>query len=129
MRPSKSTPVFPDKTAAARSVPTGFAMAGILLAGVWLAHLPQATAAPVSAADPAGVTFDGKTYTNRLIHSRDREERPDIDRIYMLITQTLTGREVCPNNVFLTPDLRRQLFPAAGSRRMTRIQAHPRDHT
>jgi uncharacterized protein YyaL (SSP411 family) len=162
--------------AAARGVPPGFVLAGILIAGLWLAHLPQATAAPASSADPAGVTFDGKTYTNRLIHSRDpylllhahnpvnwypwgpealeaarrenkpifvsfgystcywchvaereiysnpeiarlmnqwfinikvdREERPDIDRIYMLATQILTGRGGWPNNVFLTPDLK-----------------------
>ena len=176
MSPDKLVPVSPDKAAAAWSVPMGFAMAGILLAGLWLTHPPQAAAAPVASADPAGVTFDGKTYTNRLIHSRDpylllhahnpvnwypwgpealeaarrenkpifvsfgystcywchvaereiysnpeiaklmnqwfinikvdREERPDIDRIYMLATQTLTGRGGWPNNVFLTPDLK-----------------------
>lgn len=176
MRPDRSAPVSSDKAATVRSVPTGFVLAGVLIAGMWLTHLPQATAAPVSSADPGGVTFDGKTYTNRLIHSRDpylllhahnpvnwypwgpealeaarrenkpifvsfgystcywchvaereiysnpeiaklmnqwfinikvdREERPDIDRIYMLATQTLTGRGGWPNNVFLTPDLK-----------------------
>jgi uncharacterized protein YyaL (SSP411 family) len=176
MRADQSVPVSPDKAAAARSVPPGFAMASVLIAGLWLAHPPQAAAAPVSSADPAGVSFDGKTYTNRLIHSRDpyllqhahnpvnwypwgpealeaarrenkpifvsfgystcywchvaereiysnpemarlmnqwfinikvdREERPDIDRIYMLATQILTGRGGWPNNVFLTPDLK-----------------------
>ena len=36
----------------------------------------------------------------------DREQRPDIDRIYMLATQILAGRGGWPNNVFLTPDLK-----------------------
>jgi len=34
----------------------------------------------------------------------DREERPDVDRIYMLATQLLTGRGGWPNSVWLTPD-------------------------
>lgn len=33
----------------------------------------------------------------------DRESRPDIDEIYMLATQALTGRGGWPNSVFLTP--------------------------
>ncbi|MBT3343129.1 MAG: thioredoxin domain-containing protein [Gemmatimonadetes bacterium] len=36
----------------------------------------------------------------------DREERPDIDRLYMTATQLMTGRGGWPNSVFLTPDLR-----------------------
>jgi uncharacterized protein YyaL (SSP411 family) len=36
----------------------------------------------------------------------DREERPEIDEIYMTATQILTGRGGWPNSVFLTPDLR-----------------------
>lgn len=36
----------------------------------------------------------------------DREQRPDLDRIYMLATQMMTGRGGWPNNVFLTPDLK-----------------------
>lgn len=36
----------------------------------------------------------------------DREERPDLDRIYMLATQIMTGTGGWPNNVFLTPDLK-----------------------
>ncbi len=36
----------------------------------------------------------------------DREERPDIDRIYMLATELMTGHGGWPNNVFLTPDLK-----------------------
>lgn len=34
----------------------------------------------------------------------DREERPDIDRIYMLATQLTTRHGGWPNSVFLTPD-------------------------
>jgi len=34
----------------------------------------------------------------------DREERPDIDEIYMKATQLLTGSGGWPNSVFLTPD-------------------------
>ena len=34
----------------------------------------------------------------------DREERPDIDRVYMTVTQAITGRGGWPNNIFLTPD-------------------------
>jgi len=36
----------------------------------------------------------------------DREERPDLDEIYMTATQLLTGRGGWPNSVFLTPSLR-----------------------
>lgn len=35
----------------------------------------------------------------------DREQRPDVDRLYMAATQAMTGRGGWPNNVFLTPDL------------------------
>ena len=35
----------------------------------------------------------------------DREERPDIDRIYMSYVQATTGSGGWPLNVFLTPDL------------------------
>ena len=34
----------------------------------------------------------------------DREERPDVDEIYMAATQLLTGRGGWPNSVWLTPD-------------------------
>jgi hypothetical protein len=34
----------------------------------------------------------------------DREERPDIDDIYMMATQLLTGSGGWPNSVFLTPE-------------------------
>ena len=36
----------------------------------------------------------------------DREERPDIDEIYMTATQLITGRGGWPNSVFLTPELK-----------------------
>ena len=36
----------------------------------------------------------------------DREQRPDIDEIYMLATHLLTKHGGWPNNVFLTPDLK-----------------------
>jgi uncharacterized protein YyaL (SSP411 family) len=36
----------------------------------------------------------------------DREQLPDIDRIYMLATELMTGHGGWPNNVFLTPDLK-----------------------
>ena len=36
----------------------------------------------------------------------DREERPDLDEIYMTATQLLTRRGGWPNSVFLTPDLK-----------------------
>jgi len=34
----------------------------------------------------------------------DREERPDLDELYMLATQLMTGRGGWPNSVWLTPD-------------------------
>jgi uncharacterized protein len=34
----------------------------------------------------------------------DREERPDIDQVYMAATQILTGSGGWPNSLFLTPD-------------------------
>ncbi len=36
----------------------------------------------------------------------DREERPDLDEVYMVATQLLTGQGGWPNSVFLTPDLK-----------------------
>ncbi len=35
----------------------------------------------------------------------DREERPELDEVYMTATQLLTGQGGWPNTVFLTPDL------------------------
>ncbi len=34
----------------------------------------------------------------------DREERPDLDSVYLTVTRTLTGDAGWPNNVILTPD-------------------------
>src|SRR5262245_59931288 len=36
----------------------------------------------------------------------DREERPDLDQIYMTAVQLMTGRGGWPMSVFLTPDLK-----------------------
>jgi len=36
----------------------------------------------------------------------DREQRPDLDRLYMTARQLLTGSGGWPNNLFLTPDLK-----------------------
>src|SRR6202040_3579086 len=36
----------------------------------------------------------------------DREERPDVDKIYMTFIQATTGQGGWPLNVFLTPDLK-----------------------
>src|SRR5579875_1251302 len=36
----------------------------------------------------------------------DREERPDVDRVYMLFVQASTGSGGWPMSVFLTPDLK-----------------------
>ncbi|MFP3941747.1 MAG: DUF255 domain-containing protein [Thermoanaerobaculia bacterium] len=36
----------------------------------------------------------------------DREERPDIDEVYMIATQILAGQGGWPNSVFLTPELK-----------------------
>ncbi len=140
------------------------------------ASTPTAAATATATATATGVSFDGKTYTNRLIHSHDpyllmhahnpvdwypwgpaaiararrenkpiflsigystcywchvaerelyadpkiaglmnrwfvnikvdREQRPDLDRIYMLARQIIAGGGGWPNNVFLTPELK-----------------------
>ena len=36
----------------------------------------------------------------------DREERPDVDKIYMTFVQAMTGQGGWPLNVFITPDLK-----------------------
>jgi uncharacterized protein YyaL (SSP411 family) len=59
----------------------------------------------------------------------DREERPDLDSVYLAVTRTLTGDAGWPNNVILTPDGQpffaasyipkerfRTLIPAIGTR-------------
>ena len=57
----------------------------------------------------------------------DREERPDVDQIYMEAVQAMTGHGGWPMTVFLTPDghavLRRHLLPAERSSRSARLPA------
>ena len=36
----------------------------------------------------------------------DREERPDVDKVYMAFVQALTGGGGWPMSVFLTPELK-----------------------
>src|SRR5207253_889675 len=36
----------------------------------------------------------------------DREERPDVDKIYMTAVSSMTGQGGWPLNIFLTPDLK-----------------------
>ena len=54
----------------------------------------------------------------------DREERPDVDAIYMEAVQAMTGHGGWPLNVFLTPDqaavLRRHVLPAGAAARACR---------
>ena len=62
----------------------------------------------------------------------DREERPDVDHIYMNAVQLLTGRGGWPMTVFLTPDgralLRRHLLPARRPPRHAGFSAPARAH-
>ena len=55
----------------------------------------------------------------------DREERPDVDQIYMQAVQAMTGRGGWPMTVFLTPDgvpfYGGTYFPAGGSPRHARL--------
>ena len=57
----------------------------------------------------------------------DREERPDVDALYMEAVQGMTGHGGWPLNVFLTPEqlpvLRRHLLPARGAPRDARLDA------
>ncbi len=54
-----------------------------------------------SFADPHSAAFMNKYFVNIKV---DREERPDIDQIYMDAVQKLTGSGGWPLNVFLTPE-------------------------
>ena len=60
----------------------------------------------------------------------DREERPDVDAIYMEAVQNMTGQGGWPLNVFLTPDadplLRRHLLPARPPPRPAELAAGAR---
>ncbi|MDG4476679.1 thioredoxin domain-containing protein [Thiovibrio frasassiensis] len=55
----------------------------------------------------------------------DREERPDLDQIYMAAVQALTGHGGWPMSVFLTPDLHPfyggTYFPPRGAARHARF--------
>ncbi len=51
--------------------------------------------------DPAIAKLMNKWFINVKV---DREERPDLDAIFMLARQLLTGDGGWPNNLFLTPD-------------------------
>ena len=55
----------------------------------------------------------------------DREERPDVDAIYMDAVQAMTGHGGWPMTVFLTPDgqavLRRHLLPDRPAQRHARF--------
>ena len=53
--------------------------------------------------NPEIAALMNKDYINIKI---DREERPDLDEIYMTATQILLQRGGWPNSVFLTPDLK-----------------------
>ena len=57
----------------------------------------------------------------------DREERPDVDALYMDAVQAMTGHGGWPLNVFLTPEqaavLRRDLLPAGAAPRACRAGA------
>jgi uncharacterized protein YyaL (SSP411 family) len=55
-----------------------------------------------SFSDPAVAAEMNRGFVNVKV---DREERPDLDEIYMLGTQLLTGQGGWPNSVFLTPKL------------------------
>ena len=62
----------------------------------------------------------------------DREERPDLDRIYMTATQAMTGSGGWPLSVFLLarrPTLfRRHLLPAPADRRPPELHRRPHRH-
>jgi uncharacterized protein YyaL (SSP411 family) len=53
--------------------------------------------------DPATAAFLNEHFISIKV---DREERPDLDSVYMSATQALTGSGGWPMSVFLTPDLR-----------------------
>ncbi len=56
-----------------------------------------------SFSDPAIAERMNRDFVNIKV---DREERPDIDEIYMAATQILTQQGGWPNSLFLTPDLK-----------------------
>jgi uncharacterized protein YyaL (SSP411 family) len=56
-----------------------------------------------SFSDPHLAEFMNRNFVNIKL---DREERPELDEIYMTATQLQTGQGGWPNSVFLFPDLR-----------------------
>ena len=62
----------------------------------------------------------------------DREERPDVDSIYMQAVQAQTGRGGWPMSVFLTPEGKPffggTYFPAGGQSRHARLSAGAASH-
>lgn len=54
-----------------------------------------------SFSDPGIGKLMNDAFVNILV---DREERPDVDSVYIAVTRTLTGDAGWPNNVVLTPD-------------------------
>ena len=66
--------------------------------------------------DPATAALMNDWFVNVKV---DREERPDVDAVYMTVTQALTGQGGWPMTVFLTPDLKPfyagTYFPAVDS--------------
>jgi uncharacterized protein YyaL (SSP411 family) len=55
-----------------------------------------------SFSDPETAALMNRSFVNIKL---DREERPDVDEIYMAATQILSGHGGWPNSLFLTPDL------------------------
>ncbi len=55
-----------------------------------------------SFSDPKTAALMNEKFVNVKL---DREERPELDEIYMTATQILSGQGGWPNSVFLTPDL------------------------
>ena len=55
-----------------------------------------------SFSDPTTAEMMNELFVNVKV---DREERPDVDEIYMTATQILAGQGGWPNSVFLTPEL------------------------
>ncbi len=52
--------------------------------------------------NPATAALMNEAFVNIKV---DREERPDLDEIYMVATQVMSGQGGWPNSLFLTPDL------------------------
>jgi uncharacterized protein len=69
--------------------------------------------------DPAIAALMNERFVNIKV---DREERPDLDQIYMSAVQAMTGQGGWPMSVFLTPDLKPffggTYFPPTDSRGM-----------